>query len=114
MRRSDAEDRLRLWFVGDKKIFKYVRFLAPTEYVVYIKDSDNKFRALPDVSTYEMEDLDAEEFSKLLMMQELVFDREFQYGSDTHGLKTGNCSCGSWILPDNEYLHTEGCRKHKK
>jgi len=114
MRRSDAEDRLKLWYTGDKKIFKYVRFLAPTEYVVFQKDSENKFRALPDVSTYKMEDLDMEAFSKMLMRYDLIFDREFQYSSDTHSLKTGGCTCGSWILSDNEYLHTEGCRKHKR
>lgn len=114
MQRSDAEERLRLWYVGDKKIFKYVRFLAPTEYVVFQKDSDNKYRALQNVSTYKLEDLDAEGFSKMLMSHALIFDREFLYSSDTHALKTGDCTCGSWILPNNEYLHTVGCRKHKK
>lgn len=114
MQRSDAEERMKLWYVGDKKIFKYVRFLAPTEYVVFQKDSENKFRALPDVSTYKLVDLDAEGFSKMLVRDELIFDREFQYSSDTHALKTGNCRCGSWILSNNEFLHTEGCPKHKK
>lgn len=113
MRRSDAEDRLKAWYDGDRKVFRYFRALAPTEYVVFGKESNEQFRAHPDVSTYKLPDMDAETFIRMMMSGELTYDRDHTYSCDTHYLKTGGCTCGSWVLRDNDYLHTPGCKKYR-
>lgn len=109
MLRSAAEDILTNWQVNTGKIFKYVYPLAPDEYVVYRRESLKEYSASHKDSTYELEDLTFEEFARLLIVGELIYFREFGWGTDTMHYKTNSCNCGSWILKDNDYLHDRKC-----
>lgn len=114
MTRSSAEDRLTSWFIADRKVFKYIRHLVPTEYLVFSKESENHFKFHASDSTYKFKDLDMKQFALLMIQGELAYDRDFTFSTDTRSIKTGNCVCGSWILTDNEYLHTEGCPRYRR
>ena len=113
MLRSDAEELLRNWQINTKKVFKYVYPLAPDEYVVYCRESQKEYSASHANSTYKLEDLTFEEFARLLIIGELIYFREFGWGTNTTHFKTNSCNCGSWILRDNAYLHDPKCPCHR-
>lgn len=114
MRRSDAEGRLQLWSFGEKKIFRLSQPLAPDEYLVFSRESEENYKFHRDLSTCKFRDLDHDKFVLMMINYELAYHGDHMFSSNTRTLKTGGCTCGSWILKDNEFLHTEGCIKHRK
>ena len=115
MRRSEAEEQIKWWSIGDRKIFKYVRFLVPNEYVTFKADANKMVRHEPQYSTYVLSDTNTEDLTKMLMSGELVYVKDLGYESYAAivSMKTGGCQCGSWVISDNEYLHSEKCPKYK-
>lgn len=115
MLRSDAEDFLKRWSFVDKKVFLYKYPLAPDEYVVFSRDRNNDvYMAHHGDSTYKMKDLDFNEFARLLIIGELRYLQDHNWGTNAKNMKTGGCNCGSWILRDNEYMHDVKCPRYKR
>jgi hypothetical protein len=112
MRRSEAEELIRMWWLGDGKVFKYVRFLMPDEYVVFRRNE--KEYIFDKTSTYKLKDMNEDDFVKMLINADLVYVRDFTYSVNLLHMKTGGCLCGCWILKDNASFHDEKCPLYRR
>jgi hypothetical protein len=109
MRRSEAEELMRLWSDKDRKIFKYPRPLFPNEYVVFQRDGEN-FPCDRKKSTYTLPDMPRDGIVGLMINEEIIYIRDFTtWGPTPISLKTNNCNCGCWIIKDSDYMHDEKC-----
>jgi hypothetical protein len=113
VRRSEAEEIVKMWALGEGKIFKYPRPLLPDEYVVLKKEHYNLYKFSPKDSTYQLKDFDRDTLILALVNEELVYIKDHTYRTNTKTLKTGGCDCGAWILRDSKYLHDEKCPCYK-
>jgi hypothetical protein len=111
--RSDAEHLLRRWTDGEKKVFKRIQEFMPAEYVTFLRRNDTEMQFVESDSTCSMADCDHETFIRFLTQEELVFEQNFDMWTNVKKLKTGNCNCGSWIIPDSDYMHDSECPKSK-
>lgn len=114
MLKSDAEQFLENWSEHESKIFRYVRPLFPTEYVVFRKVGVGNFvfeyEPEPEKSTYIcLKKMDAEKFIKMLALEELVYVRPWNWQLNTREMKTGGCTCGAWVLRESERIHDRKC-----
>lgn len=114
MRRSDADDLMRLWSNQDKKIFRYPRPFVPDEYVVYQRDLD-RYLCDKKNSTYKLADTNRDGVVRLLINEEIIFIRDFTtWGPTPLAMKTGNCDCGVWVIKDSDYMHDRKCPRYKE
>lgn len=120
MQRSVAEDFLRIWYDGSEKIFRYRREFAPHEFLVFVKSGGSygspeaTYRFVEERSTYNLGDISLDTLIKMMCNEELVYERDCGFHTDTMKMKTGGCDCGSWIIKDSEYMHNERCPLHRK
>jgi len=120
VRRSECEDVIRSWTDHGVKIFKYRRELAPNEYISFRKinlgpsTEEQFFEAEKENSTYVLPRMDYEAFIKLMMLEELIYEKDWTWSTDVRKMKTGGCTCGAWVLKDNTYLHHPTCANHRR
>lgn len=109
---SQVEYFLNSWSVGTPKIFFYTDHEFIKDYLKIYKMEDFTF-LVDGESTRQLKNsqiLYKEEIIKLLCQDQL--SELFDIGKTPRELKTGGCSCGSWIFGSN-YPHTDWCDSRK-
>lgn len=116
MLRSDAEEKLKFWKAGERKIFRYRRFLFPDEYITFRRTPTDGMETDVDNSTYKnLQLLDKDAFLRLMMNEELIYVGEPGWSNNVTDMKTGGCTCGIWLIKDNAGLtHSDYCKKGLK
>jgi hypothetical protein len=102
---SELEDFYSSWRIQDPKVFKLRVWVDQYEYITMTKDSENLVRTDPERSTTTLKLLDKNDFLRMLGSDEISYVKDWTWHTDTKEMKTGGCTCGAWVLKDNEYLH---------
>jgi hypothetical protein len=123
---SQAKYIISNWASYEVKIFKYMRFPLPNEFVVLNKDTDVIRSETGDYksatvfvsnkkSTFLLPNLTESAILSMIVTGELVYERDFNEYVDVIRMKTGGCTCGIWVMGLNEstYNHSSFCTLYK-
>lgn len=118
MLRSEAEYLLKNWPVNGLKIFKFVRWLVPNEFITFRKevafglDESVTFVIDKEKSTLVSADfngpIEYDIFLKMLTNSVFIYEKDYSYIEDVKRMKTGGCDCGGWAIQGGT-MHDKRC-----
>ncbi len=111
MRLSDAEFFWDSWQIGFSKVFSYKTEFVPIDYICIKKEKDNLI--IEQNTSKTLVDVTKDIILDLMCRELLRSEPSYSAYMSMVDLKTGSCTCGSWIL-SYDSRHEDWCYLNKK
>lgn len=96
MRKSECEEFFDYWAEGSSKVFSYREEFLPTDYLCIRKEKE--YIIIEQNTSRNLKELDKDKIIELMAKEELKFEVGYSSYMVMMDLKTGGCTCGSFIL----------------
>lgn len=96
MRLSECEQFFDFWQESSSKVFSLVAEFVPTDYLCIRKEKN--YMVIEQNTSRTLTEIDRDKFIELMTKEVLRYEPNHSAYSSMLYLKTGGCSCGSFIL----------------